>query len=181
MRRTSRENAFKLIFEKSVSGGTGEITYAVLTRMMSDDENSYFNFLLKGIEINKTFLLSVIKKYSKGFDIDRIYKIDLGILMVSSFEILFADDVPNKVAVNEALELSKIYSTDNSPSFINGILASVIRDKADLLAQLQDDAQDQSETTTDTSVTQNISAAESDDGDVLPFNEEDCINESETN
>lgn len=133
MRRTSRENAFKLIFEKSVSGGTGEITYAVLTRMMNSEENGYFNYLIDGIEKNKQFLMDAVKNYSRGFDIDRIYKVDLAILMVSSYEILFSTDVPDKVAVNEALELSKIYSTDNSPSFINGILASIIREKSVLL------------------------------------------------
>ena len=54
-------------------------------------------------------------------------------MQIAVYEILFLCDVPDKVAVNEALEMSKIYSTDNSPSFINGILASVIREKDELL------------------------------------------------
>ena len=54
-------------------------------------------------------------------------------MQIAVYEILFLGDVPDKVAVNEALEMSKIYSTDNSPSFINGILASVIREKNELL------------------------------------------------
>ena len=137
MRRTARENAFKLIFEKSVSGGTGDISYAVLTHSMTDEENSYFKDLISEIETHKLFLTSALSRYAKGYDVDRIYKIDLSILLVSACEILFKDDIPDKVAVNEALEMSKIYSTDNSPSFINGILASIIRDKEALLDEFK--------------------------------------------
>ncbi len=135
MRRTARENAFKLLFEQSVSGGTGDITYAVLTRSMDEEENAYYNTIIKSVENNNDFIESVIKRYARGFDYDRIYKIDRAILKVAVYEILFNDDVPDKVAVNEALEMAKIYSTDNSPSFINGILASVIREKGTLLEE----------------------------------------------
>ena len=132
MRRTSRENAFKLIFEKFVSGGTGEISYAVLVRSMTEDERDYFDVLVREIEIKKDFLTGVIGRYAHGYEIDRVYKIDLSILLISVYEILFGDDVPVKVAINEALEMSKKYSTDNSPTFINGILASVVRNKEEL-------------------------------------------------
>ena len=133
MRSTARENAFKLLFERSVSGGTGDITYAVLTRSMTEEENDYFNVLINGVKQTEAFIGDVIKRYARGFDFDRIYKIDRAILQIAVYEILFLGDVPDKVAVNEALEMSKIYSTDNSPSFINGILASVIREKNELL------------------------------------------------
>ena len=137
MRRTARENAFKLIFERSVSGGTGNISYAVLTHALSEDEKSYFDLIVNTVTSNQQLLTDVIAMYAHGYDIDRIYKIDLSILLISASEILFIEDVPDKVAVNEALELSKIYSTDNSPSFINGILASVIRNKEDILSELE--------------------------------------------
>ena len=133
MRRTARENAFKLLFERSVSGGTGDITYAVLTRSMTEEENDYFRLLVNGVQQTESFIGDIIKRYARGFDFDRIYKIDRAILQIAIYEILFLCDVPDKVAVNEALEMSKIYSTDNSPSFINGILASVIREKNELL------------------------------------------------
>lgn len=141
MRRTARENAFKLIFEKSVSGGTGDISYAVLTHNLTPDEKQYFDLLVNDIAKYKPRISDIIKKYSHSFDLDRIYKIDLSILYISIYEILYNEDVPDKVAVNEALELSKIYSTDNSPSFINGILASVIRDKEILLKGEEDESE----------------------------------------
>ena len=138
MRRTARENAFKLIFEKSVSGGTGEISYTVLTHSMTDEENEYFNSIVNLADKNRPFLVKALAKYAHGYELDRIYRIDLSILLVAMTEILFNDDVPDKVAVNEALEMAKVYSTDNSPSFINGILASVIRDKEELISESKD-------------------------------------------
>ena len=108
MRRTARENAFKIIFEKLVSGGTGKITCAVLTRMMSADENDYFNTLLQGVGQNREFLTEIIGRYARGYDVDRIYKIDLSIMLIAAYEILFLTDVPDKVSINEAVELAKV-------------------------------------------------------------------------
>ncbi len=68
----------------------------------------------------------LIKKYSKGWDFDRLVKMDKDILRIAIVELLYIKDAPMKVVVDEALELAKKYSTDDSASFINGILAKVI-------------------------------------------------------
>ncbi len=70
----------------------------------------------------------LIQKYSKGWDIDRLVKMDKDILRIAIVELLYIKDAPMKVVVDEALELAKKYSTDDSSSFINGILAKVIVD-----------------------------------------------------
>lgn len=88
---------------------------------------------MEGVSSNQAFLSEIIGGYASGYAVERIYKIDLALLLIASFEILFMEDVPVKVSVNEAVELAKVYSTDNSPSFINGILASVIKNKEDIL------------------------------------------------
>ena len=67
-----------------------------------------------------------IQKYSNGWDISRLVKIDKDILRIAITELLFTKDAPVKVVVDEAVELAKKYSTDDSSSFINGILAKVI-------------------------------------------------------
>ncbi len=67
-----------------------------------------------------------IQKYSKGWDIDRLVKMDKDILRIAIVELLYTKDAPMKVVVDEALELAKKYSTDDSSAFINGILAKVI-------------------------------------------------------
>ncbi len=69
---------------------------------------------------------SIIKKYSKNWDIDRLVKMDKDILRIAIVELLYVKEAPMKVVVDEALELAKKYSTDDSNSFINGVLAKVI-------------------------------------------------------
>ena len=70
----------------------------------------------------------IIKKYSKNWDFQRLVKMDKDILRIAIVELLYIKDAPMKVVVDEALELAKKYSTDDSSSFINGILAKVIVD-----------------------------------------------------
>lgn len=69
-----------------------------------------------------------IQQYSKGWDIDRLVKMDKDILRIAIVELLYIKDAPMKVVVDEALELAKKYSTDDSSAFINGVLAKVIVD-----------------------------------------------------
>ena len=69
-----------------------------------------------------------IQQYSKGWDIERLVKMDKDILRIAIIELLYTKEVPMKVVVDEALELAKKYSTDDSSAFINGILAKVIVD-----------------------------------------------------
>ncbi len=70
----------------------------------------------------------MIKKYSTGWDFDRLVKMDKDILRIAISELLYIKETPMKVVVDEALELAKKYSTDDSASFINGVLAKVIVD-----------------------------------------------------
>lgn len=139
MRKTARENAFKLIFERLINGSENKLSYAALTAAMNDDDKQFLDALLKGVLSEYDFLTEVIGGYASGYAIDRIYKIDLVILLISSYEILFMEDVPVKVSANEAVELAKTYSTDNSPAFINGIIASVIKNKESIINERNSD------------------------------------------
>ena len=139
MRKTARENAYKLIFERLINGSENKLSYAALTAAMNDDDKQFLDALLKGVLSEYDFLTEVIGGYASGYAIDRIYKIDLAILLISSYEILFMEDVPVKVSANEAVELAKTYSTDNSPAFINGIIASVIKNKESIINERNSD------------------------------------------
>lgn len=77
---------------------------------------------------NSVKIDETIKQYSKGWDFDRLVKMDKDILRIAIAELLYIKQTPMKVIVDEALELAKKYSTDDSTSFINGILAKVILD-----------------------------------------------------
>lgn len=70
-----------------------------------------------------------IESKSRGWTVNRIAKAELTVLRLAVFELLYADDVPDGVAINEAVELSKIYCADKAKGFINGILASVVKSK----------------------------------------------------
>ena len=70
-----------------------------------------------------------ILKNLKNWTIDRIFKIDLAILRLAIYEILYMEDIPVKVSVNEAVELAKEYGNNDSKSFVNGLLAKVIESK----------------------------------------------------
>lgn len=139
MRKTARENAFKLIFEKLINEDSDELVYAALTEGLDENDKNFLDTLLCGVETEKEFLKSVVSRFLRGFNLDRIYKIDLAILYVSCYEILFLTDVPDKVSVNEAVELAKTYSTDKSPAFVNGVLAGVIADKEEILNERNSD------------------------------------------
>ena len=76
---------------------------------------------------SKEELLEDISKYIKGYTIDRLFKIDLAILLIAFYELKY-QDTATKIVVNEAVELAKKYSTQKSYSFINGVLGSFIKD-----------------------------------------------------
>ena len=75
---------------------------------------------------NKAEIDKMISNFAFGWDIERLFKIDKDILRIAITELTFIKDAPHKVVIDEALELAKKYSTDDSPSFINGILARVV-------------------------------------------------------
>ena len=70
---------------------------------------------------------NLIEKSVVNWSTDRIAKVDLGILRLAAYELKWREDIPNKVVVNEALEIAKAYSTDKSPQFINGVLGNIIK------------------------------------------------------
>ena len=73
---------------------------------------------------------NIIGSYAKGWTVERMSKVDKAILRLAVYEIKYAPDVPDGVAVNEAVELAKVYSSDEAPAFINGILGKVIGSEA---------------------------------------------------
>lgn len=77
---------------------------------------------------HNTEIDTLIKKYAHGWDLARLVKIDKDILRISIAELLYIEETPKKVSIDEAIELAKKYSTDDSSSFINGILGKVVEE-----------------------------------------------------
>jgi N utilization substance protein B len=86
--------------------------------------------LVKGVWNRRDELDKLIEQHSQNWKIARIAKVELTILRVALYEILHGEDIPLRVAMNEAVELAKEFGDDNSPSFVNGILDAVSKDVA---------------------------------------------------
>lgn len=127
-RKSARDALFQLVYEYTVRNETDEFTLSLMKNGLTDDDIEYLESSYRGIISHQSEICGLIEKYSRGFALDRIYKIDLAILMVAVYEILYRDDVPCSVSANEATELAKKYSTDKSYSFVNGVVASVIKE-----------------------------------------------------
>jgi len=89
-------------------------------------DKEYMKNIINKFFENQEVVDNSINKNAKNWTVDRLAKVDLSILRVAITEILFAEDIPQKVSINEAIELSKRYCDEKSPSFINGILGSVV-------------------------------------------------------
>ena len=90
-----------------------------------DDIFDYARVLVEGVVEKHGEIDDQIETYSQGWSIDRMPPLDKAILRVALWEILFNEEVPDAVAIDEAVELAKEYSTDDSGSFINGLLARI--------------------------------------------------------
>ncbi len=113
------------VAEKAILG----LEIAEFTVLDSEESvKDYAIKIVKSYKENSKKIDSEIEKYSKGWDFDRLVKMDKDILRIALAELLFIQETPMKVVVDEAVELSKKYSTDDSASFVNGILAKVIVD-----------------------------------------------------
>lgn len=127
-RRVARNELFKLVFEVCFQDHSEILFDEFLENETIDDENkSFVKEIYSGIMENKQQLLDDISKYLKGYTVERLFKVDLAILLIAFYEIKF-QNTDSKIVVNEAVELAKKYSTPKSYSFVNGVLASLIKD-----------------------------------------------------
>ena len=101
-----------------------------IAEMATLEENSdvkeYINKIANSFKEHKTEIDELIKKFAFGWDINRLVKMDKDILRIAICELLYVQDAPLKVIIDEALELAKKYSTDDSAAFVNGILGKVV-------------------------------------------------------
>lgn len=127
-----REEAFKLIYSLEIQKKEPieeQIELYIQSNSIDDRKAiEYMEDAVKGIEKNKEVIKGKIEKnLKKDWKIDRISKVDLAILKLAIYEIKYKD-IPFKVVINEAVELAKKYGEDNSKNFVNGILASIIKE-----------------------------------------------------
>lgn len=133
-RRQARETVLKLEFEYEFQK---EKNYFTLTEFLDsadidDEDKEFINYEYNGIIEHSEELNKIIESHLKSFTLSRIFKMDLAIIKLALFEIMFSKyETPKSVVINEAVELAKKFSTEKSYSFVNGILASVVNGEAD--------------------------------------------------
>ncbi|MTI84159.1 MAG: transcription antitermination factor NusB [Firmicutes bacterium] len=127
-RRQAREFAMQILFEIQLGNGDVE---AVLERnrrekKLKETDTSFLQQLVHGVLDNISTLDDIIARLSREWDVKRLALVDKTLLRICLFEMLYLPDIPYNVSINEAIELAKVYSGDDSPKFINGILGKVV-------------------------------------------------------
>lgn len=122
-RSEEREQAFCLLFQSLFNTDENFEIYEENIESVGD----YARSIALGVEEKKDNLDGLIEKYSKGWKVKRLPKVNLAILRLAAYEILYVDDVPESVAINEAVELAKKYSGESDYSFINGVLGALVK------------------------------------------------------
>lgn len=127
MRTTARETLFKLIYSSQFSGEVDSALKEALYKSdeLSSDDKDYCERVLKLIEEHKDELVALLDKHSLSFPENRIFIPDRAILFIALAEILYMDDIPDKVSMSEAGNIASKYSSEKSASYITGILSTV--------------------------------------------------------
>ena len=134
-RRKSRAIAMELLYSDTINTRNEEINDAYIDEFIdiSDTketlDRSYITKISSIVVEKDEYLKAVIRNFLKEWTLERISKVNLAILKLAVAEIIFLDDIPERVSLNEALELSKIYSDEEATSFINGVLDKVLKAK----------------------------------------------------
>lgn len=126
-RRVSREVAMKLVYQTEIQKSDKEwqLNFVLENKPLTNKDKQYVKDVVNGVSDNIEKIDPLIEKYAIGWKLNRISKVDLSILRVGIYEILFRNDIPYNVSINEAVEMAKKYSTMEAGSFINGILSKI--------------------------------------------------------
>ena len=129
-RTQSREFALQILYKMDVTKEEGQASldnfWAYNSQgEISDESKNFTAELVKGVEANIGIIDEKIRKYAANWQLERMAVVDRNILRMSCFELLYRDDIPPKVSINEAVELAKKYSGLEAGKFVNAILDKV--------------------------------------------------------
>jgi N utilization substance protein B len=133
-RSKARKRALDILFECEVRGLPLGDTLQDRVAAGDPPVNEYTVSLIEGVARHQARLDELISTYSQGWSIDRMPAVDRNALRLGLFEVLYAEDVPDAVAISEAMNLVRDLSTDESPAFVNGVLDSIAKNKSGLSA-----------------------------------------------
>jgi transcription antitermination protein NusB len=128
-RSKARKRAVDLLYEADLRGTDPLATLAERIDLRDPPVHEYAIDLVEGVVAHIERIDEILAEYAEGWTVERMPGVDRAVLRIGVFELLWRDDVPAPVAIDEAVELAKTLSTDESPRFVNGVLARVLRDQ----------------------------------------------------
>lgn len=132
VRRDAREAAVQYLYQREMQGDQSDQALEEFYEMrgLSPSGKRFCNELLQGWMQHREEIDEVIAKNARNFEFHRLSAVDRNVLRIACHEILFRSDIPAPVAINEAIEIAKKYSTEDSGKFVNGVLDNIRKQKS---------------------------------------------------
>ncbi len=130
LRRQARAAALQALYEIDCAGHKSDsaLTHRVEEGELPPDGVEFATTLVNGVLQHRTSLDTIIAKHAPEWPVDQLAIIDRNVLRIALYELLYMQDVPLKVAVNEAVELGKMFGSDTAPRFVNGVLGAFLQE-----------------------------------------------------
>jgi len=128
-RSKARKRALDVLYESELRSTDPVRTLAERIALAEPPVNDYTVELVEGVQGNRRRIDEILAQYAEGWTVDRMPDVDRAVLRLGVYELLWREDVPDAVAIDEAVELAKTLSTDESPRFVNGVLGRVQKDR----------------------------------------------------
>jgi len=132
-RTKARKRALDVLYAADLRGETGVEALERVTAEAEAPANPYTAVLVRGVSEHQARIDEVLAEFSTDWSLARMPAVDRNVLRIGVWELLWADDVPDTVAVTEAMTLVRELSTDESPAFVNGVLGAIQRKKSSLV------------------------------------------------
>jgi transcription antitermination protein NusB len=132
-RSKARKRALDVLYATELRGQDPVVALEAAVADGEGPTNPYTETLVRGVVEHRERIDELLGQYAQGWTLDRMPAVDRNALRIGVLELLFVDDVPDAVAVSEAVALVRDLSTDDSPSYVNGVLGAMLRDRDTLV------------------------------------------------
>jgi len=129
-RSKARKRALDVLFAADLRGDSALEALESAIAEGDGPTNDYTETLVRGVVAEQARIDALLAEHAQGWTLDRMPGVDRNVLRLGVYEMLYVDDVPDAVAVSEAVALARDLSTDESPTFVNGVLGAVLRQTA---------------------------------------------------
>nr|AGF93467.1 NusB antitermination factor [uncultured organism] len=135
-RREAREEILKALYGSEFKAGKNDSIDDRLVENDPGEQEPFVREMYQGTLDQKEEIDRMISEFAVGWEVDRLAFLDRNILRMALYELLYYEDTPAEVVMNEAIELAKEYGTENAPKFINGILDKIWKERQDTEGEL---------------------------------------------